>query len=596
MNTFLTDTLVWTGALLALVLVIRRPVAALFGPKAAYGLWALPMARLVLPPVVLPAWMAPAEPVAEPALAATDQLVAGEHGLAMAANSEAIVAAQIEAAPSLLATLLAFDWTSVLVPVWLLGTAVFLVRRYALYFEMRRELLAGARPMGEAGRVRLVETPAAAGPVAFGVIDKVIALPVGFMAAPDRKARDLALAHELAHHRGHDLVCNMLVQPLFALHWFNPLSVLGWRALRRDQEAACDARVLAAQPRENRAAYAAVIARFAVRPRHAGRLALAAPMACPVLGDRSIVQRLKSLTMADISARRRWSGRVLTAASLLALPLTGSISYAQSEVPPAPVAPPAAATAPTPPVAPAPPEAPGATVSEDGKVRIVRIERRGEGAEPGKERTIERRVIIHPGAKLSAEERARLEKDGGKRVKRHVIVRDGEYLRDGREMTAEERAEFEEEMSELRKDLHKEFGEHGEFQRELKRELEHELGENSEFQKEMREKFGANGEFRREMRIAIAEANAAARAGALAAAKAPKVTVRCREGQKDVAQTVVKGGKQNIFVCTSLATAETKRALAHARAEIARTHELTDRQRAEALRSIDEAEKETRAD
>ena len=35
---FLTDTLVWTGALIALVLVLRRPVARVFGPETADGL------------------------------------------------------------------------------------------------------------------------------------------------------------------------------------------------------------------------------------------------------------------------------------------------------------------------------------------------------------------------------------------------------------------------------------------------------------------------------------------------------------------------------------------------------------------------------
>ena len=73
--------------------------------------------------------------------------------------------------------------------------------------------------------------------------------------------------------------------------------------------------------------------------------------------------------------------------------------------------------------------------------------------------------------------------------------------------------------------------------------------------------------------------------------------VRCREGQKEVAETVVaRDGKQHIFVCNSLATAESRRAIAVARAEIARTRELTDHQRAEALRSLDEAEREARAD
>ncbi len=67
-------------------------------------------------------------------------------------------------------------------------------------------LLDGARPVGEAGTVRLVETPAVSSPVAFGVSDKVVALPVGFMASENRAARDLAIEHELAHHRGRDLL------------------------------------------------------------------------------------------------------------------------------------------------------------------------------------------------------------------------------------------------------------------------------------------------------------------------------------------------------------------------------------------------------
>ena len=64
--TWLLDTLAWTAALLALVLVLRRPVARHFGPQAAYALWALPALRLFLPPVELPAWLAPTDP--QPAL------------------------------------------------------------------------------------------------------------------------------------------------------------------------------------------------------------------------------------------------------------------------------------------------------------------------------------------------------------------------------------------------------------------------------------------------------------------------------------------------------------------------------------------------
>ena len=52
---WLTDTLLVTGVLIALVLLLRRPVAKGFGPGAAYALWLLPLLRLVLPPLRLPA-------------------------------------------------------------------------------------------------------------------------------------------------------------------------------------------------------------------------------------------------------------------------------------------------------------------------------------------------------------------------------------------------------------------------------------------------------------------------------------------------------------------------------------------------------------
>ena len=561
MSAFLTGTLVWTGALLAIVLLVRRPVAQVLGAKAAYGLWALPMARLLLPPLVLPAWMAPApEPILVVDAAAEAQLGALDVSLP----------------PAEAATSSALDWSALLLVVWLLGAALFLMRRYALYFRMRRDLLEVARPMGEVGRVRLIETLATDGPVAFGVIDKVVALPVGFMASHDRAARDLALAHELAHHRGHDLLCNMLVQPLFALHWFNPLSALGWRALRRDQEAACDARVVASQPRESRAAYAAVIARFAVQPRDRTRFALAAPMACPVLGDRSIVQRLKSLAMSDLSTRRRWSGRLVIAAAGLALPLTGSISYAQVEPPAPPAAPkpPSAAASPEAPLPPLPPAAPS---TGEGKHRIVRVER-----------------IVG---------------DDGK-------VTEHRYVLGGKDMTAKERAAFERDMAEMREERRQTLLDNDEMQRELKQ-------EQIELQRELRESFGENGEVQREIRLAVAEAGRARaqavaeagrdrsralaeagrdRAEAMAQARAsmaaaPRITMRCREGQKDITETVVEqGGREHTFVCKSLATSQATRAIAAARAEIARSRDLSTSERAEALRSLDEAERDARAD
>ncbi|HLV06411.1 MAG TPA: M56 family metallopeptidase [Croceibacterium sp.] len=352
MMAWLFDTLLYTGLLIAAVLVLRRPVGRWFGPQLAYALWGLPFLRLLMPPIVLPASLAPARSHAVPLDTIPGSEAATASFMAESATPFAVVPAVTR------------DWSE-LVPVmaslWAGVALAFLAWRFVTYHKMRDLLLQDARPVGEIGKVRLVEAPAVSAPVAFGVLDKVIALPPLFMAQTDRAARDLAIEHEFAHHRGHDLLANMAAQLLLALHWFNPLAWYGWRAMRRDQEAACDARVLAGKGREERLRYAALIAGIATGPRPlAFKGALAAPMACPVLGERSIVHRLRSLSMSERSHRRRWFGRSLIGASALALPLTASISYAAVETrfsSPLPPAPPQPVAAPVAPLPPAPPEA-----------------------------------------------------------------------------------------------------------------------------------------------------------------------------------------------------------------------------------------------
>ncbi|HEU4649807.1 MAG TPA: M56 family metallopeptidase [Croceibacterium sp.] len=389
MTGWLLDTLLYTGVLIALVLVLRRPVSHHFGPQLAYALWGLPFLRLLLPPVVLPASLAP-EPVAAPMVDALPA-ASGLHWVeAAAATSDAppaklalvVVKAPAPSAPP------AWEWSDlgeVALWLWLASAVVFLSWRVVMYRRMRAELLAAARPVGEIGKVRLVETPALNAPVAFGVLDKVIALPPLFMAQPDTLARDLAIQHELQHHRGHDLLANMAAQVLLALHWFNPLAWYGWRAMRRDQEAACDARVLAGRCRDERALYAALIVDIAAGP----RLALAAPMACPVLGDKSVIHRLKSMAMSDITPGRRRLGRgLIVSAATLALPLTASISYsvarAQQPIsePVAAPTPPAVTIDPSAPEAPAAPAAPEAVPSDHREVQTFVVRREGPDGTP----------------------------------------------------------------------------------------------------------------------------------------------------------------------------------------------------------------------
>ncbi|UVI38720.1 M56 family metallopeptidase [Qipengyuania spongiae] len=548
MIAFLLDTLLWTGALIALVLLLRRPVARHFGARTAYALWTLPMARLLLPPVVLPAWMGGGEPAS---------LAAAVPGEALTIPVARDLGEGIVAAPATATMPSPVDFVVPLIALWLVGAAMFLVRRFGLYFRMRRELLAAARPVGEVGDIRIVETAGAEGPVAFGVLDKVVVLPVGMIASRDRATRDLAIAHEVAHHRGHDLLVNILVQPLFALHWFNPLGWAGWKALRRDQEAACDARVVDRSSREERARYAGVIADFATARSHSSRHALAAPMACPVLGDKSIVHRLRSLTMNDISARRRVAARALLGTSVLALPLTASISYAKQD----PVE--------APPAAEAPAEDVGA-VSTVGEVEGIGT----VGTPPSS-------LYAEPSSSADRQTFERVEReignDGEERVVRRTFSFDGKdfaQMPEFRGWSEEDRAEFERDMQEMRET----FAENGEFSREMR-----------QFARDM----AHDGKVRRQMRVAINEARAASAAGAFAAAHAvamaPKVVMECKGEDSPVTSRTDADGSTTLYVCETFGRKVSLGAVRSARATIERDAALSREERTEALRALDEA-------
>src|SRR5687768_5200272 len=104
MSAWLIDTVLYTGLLIGLVLALRRPVGKFFGPQLAYALWALPFLRLLLPPVVLPASLAP-EPARVSAIPAPEWTT-----MATDAPVEPIAAAMTVSAAALPAPPPAWEW------------------------------------------------------------------------------------------------------------------------------------------------------------------------------------------------------------------------------------------------------------------------------------------------------------------------------------------------------------------------------------------------------------------------------------------------------------------------------------------------------
>jgi beta-lactamase regulating signal transducer with metallopeptidase domain len=305
------ETFVATTLLMLLVLAIRAPVRKALGPGVAYALWLLPVLRMALPPLPESWREQAAAPVAAMGDVITYYVVDGGVDAPAAAATAA-------AAPS------SVDWLLVAAIAWGLGALAFLGFHLVSHSRFCSRLLSRARVDRTVanGRVRVIETDAAHGPLAFGVWRKYVAFPRDFSERYDEVERDLALAHELGHHVRGDLIANWVALVVLALHWFNPIAWKAFRAFRADQEMACDALVLAGREAALRHAYGRAI----VKSAHGG----AVSAACHLHTINELKGRLRMLTKTRKLSRARFAAGLVgvSALSLAALGLTASGSQA----------------------------------------------------------------------------------------------------------------------------------------------------------------------------------------------------------------------------------------------------------------------------
>lgn len=312
MTEWLSDTLLATSTLLLLVLLIRTPVARHFGAGTAYFLWALPAARLFMP-----------------TLTKEIRLPAPSSDIAPAEAAGSTVATATVDAGTALASGPVIDWSVIAFSLWLGGAVLLFIVQMYRYIAMREELLSDAREIDTIDGIRIIQTDRIPGPLAFGLFRRFVAVPREFTRTFSVRERELALAHELAHHRGGDLFANMAAFTFLCLMWFNPLAWMAWSAFRFDQEAACDARVVAGADASTRQSYGRALARTATEGLPAFAMALNNP--------KTIIQRLRRLMMNETSKGRRLSGKLaILAAAAVALPLTATVVPVFAEDEPAP--------------------------------------------------------------------------------------------------------------------------------------------------------------------------------------------------------------------------------------------------------------------
>lgn len=89
-------------------------------------------------------------------------------------------------------------------------------------------------------------------PALVGAIRPKLILPADFHTRYSSDEQHLILAHERAHFLTGDPLINLSVSVALSVCWFNPILHLAATYLRKDQELACDARVIAQHPKKRR--------------------------------------------------------------------------------------------------------------------------------------------------------------------------------------------------------------------------------------------------------------------------------------------------------------------------------------------------------
>lgn len=226
--------------LIVLVLMCRRPFVKMFGARAAYALWALPLLRLVLPeiPITLPrpSWMQST----------------------INASAEIITYSSLETA-AIDPAVATINWQYPIIAIWLIVAVVWFAAQLMRQHKYIESLRADALPISEQIRNKLDQacqslnlstapkiciSTTNIGPMVAGIFRPIIILPQNFEKDYNARQQFFALSHELAHIKRGDLWAAFIALVFRAFNWPNPLVHYCAVKFRTDQEAACDAYVL----------------------------------------------------------------------------------------------------------------------------------------------------------------------------------------------------------------------------------------------------------------------------------------------------------------------------------------------------------------
>lgn len=138
----------------------------------------------------------------------------------------------------------AFSLSELLVAGWLAGAVVLTAYLALSQWRYRRSLGRLEKLPDGSYRSQFIHT----GPALVGALRPRIVVPADFHQRYTPRQQSLILSHERCHLRRGDAQLTLLACVVRCLFWFNPLVHLASTSFRIDQELACDAAVVRAQP------------------------------------------------------------------------------------------------------------------------------------------------------------------------------------------------------------------------------------------------------------------------------------------------------------------------------------------------------------
>ena len=274
----MTEWIITSSLLIAIVLLVRRLFRGKLSLRLQYALWLVVLVRLLIPGTVaqtglsvlnyLPRTEVEVSQSTVTAPAPEDGGGSGQAQPAQPAQAAEPVQPVTPAEPEGQGTAgqsapapEPFPWRTVLTAVWLAGAAAvaaaLVISNLRFYLRLRRVRRAHPVP-GLAVPVYVAR--GLPSPCLYGFPRPAVYLTPA--AAGDPAVLGHVLAHELTHRRHGDHIWAVLRGAALALHWYNPLVWLSAALSKRDGELACDEGALRNADDPTRAAYGRALIRL----------------------------------------------------------------------------------------------------------------------------------------------------------------------------------------------------------------------------------------------------------------------------------------------------------------------------------------------